>query len=319
MVAWEDYRNYYDTASDFYAQRVLGNGEIAPGWPADGVPISRSGGFELGPFAMVADGLGGMLVAYRIESGGDRVYTQRLTSAGTVAPGWYPNGVSVCGRCLSTDPVAVSTGGTAMIVVWVDNRAPDAEHLYAQYVGVDYPTAALPSARADAEPGRVRLRWEFATGTPERATVYRRGEGSAWGALGAAHGSAPGVMEYEDATVSAGRYAYRLEYQVGGPDLTTPETWVTVPGGTELALSGFQPNPAAGPVAVALSLASNTPARLTVYDAAGRMVVDKGVIGLGPGRHVVPLGGPQRWAPGLYWLRLTQGDRTLRAKGLVVR
>src|SRR5439155_12334955 len=123
--AWQDYRNRYDTASDLYAQRVLGNGEIAPGWPADGVPISRSGFFELLPFATVADGLGGMLVAYPIdESGGDRVYTQRLTSAGTVAAGWYSNGIGLC-TTASTRPGAASDGSTGLMGVSGDQRGPD--------------------------------------------------------------------------------------------------------------------------------------------------------------------------------------------------
>src|SRR5206468_1098974 len=66
LVVWVDYRNYFETASDIYGQRVLSSGAIAPGWPPDGLPLTRSPGFDLMQPSghAVTDNAGGVLVAY---------------------------------------------------------------------------------------------------------------------------------------------------------------------------------------------------------------------------------------------------------------
>jgi hypothetical protein len=88
------------------------------------------------------------------------------------------------------------------------------------------------------------------------------------------------------------------------------EVWVEVPPAFSLALLGTLPDPASDPVRVSFSLGSAAPARLEVLDVAGRRSSSRAFAGLGPGRHVVTMAGTMP-AAGVYFLRLTQGDRAV--------
>ena len=71
-----------------------------------------------------------------------------------------------------------------------------------------------------------------------------------------------------------------------------------------------------GELSVAFSLLDAGPARLEVFDLAGRRVADREVGALGAGRHVLPLG---RFAPGVYLVRLSQGSRSATIRTAVMR
>jgi photosystem II stability/assembly factor-like uncharacterized protein len=86
-----------------------------------------------------------------------------------------------------------------------------------------------------------------------------------------------------------------------------------------LALSGFRPNPARGPVAIAFSLSSAEPAILEIFDLAGRRVARREVGGMGQGSHVLALDSTFRPTPGIYTIRLVQGARSVHARSVVVR
>lgn len=74
------------------------------------------------------------------------------------------------------------------------------------------------------------------------------------------------------------------------------------------ALGSAGANPArGGRLVVRLSLPDRRPARLDVCDLAGRIVRTREVAVLGPGTHTVDLTGGGSIAPGLYFVRLTQG------------
>jgi hypothetical protein len=81
----------------------------------------------------VSDGAGGAIIVWRdVRSGvqGD-VYAQRLTTDGSVSPGWPANGIAL--ESLATTvltPVAVSDGASGAIAVWRDGRGG----LYAQRI-----------------------------------------------------------------------------------------------------------------------------------------------------------------------------------------
>jgi hypothetical protein len=97
------------------------------------------------------------------------------------------------------------------------------------------------------------------------------------------------------------------------------EVQVDVPMGVALSLAGLRPNPAtARELTVHFSLVSAEPARLEMFDLAGRLVRAREVGSLGPGQHVVPLRDGARVPPGIYMLRLVQGEEIRRARAVVL-
>jgi hypothetical protein len=126
------------------------------------------------------------------------------------------------------------------------------------------------------------------------------------------------------ATVPSG--GNRLTLFVGSPGSGFMRTLVAAGGlvavepsrNDRLQVAGFRPNPARGSFTVAFSLATHGPARLEVFDLAGRRRVHREVGAMGPGDHLLPLPG-FRPAPGVYVIRLVQGDRSATARSVVVR
>jgi hypothetical protein len=180
------------------------------------------------------------------------------------------------------------------------------------------PTAIEVSlASATAEGRHVVLDWYAAAGAGLQATAYRRTEHSEWEALGSVSTDGTGHLRYEDQAISPGeRYAYRLGYFEGGAEQFTTATWVDVPA-LALALVGLRPNPAIGEPVASFTLPSGSPARLQLLDVTGRVWLAREVGDLGAGSHLVRLGGSV--PAGIYWLRLTQGGRSLLARSVVVR
>ncbi len=185
---------------------------------------------------------------------------------------------------------------------------------------INVPTAIEVSlASAAAAPDRVRLEWH-ASSPGLAATVYRRTESEAWVALGEIHDDGVGHLRFEDRAVETGRrYEYRLGILEGGSERFAAETWVDVPVGARLALEGPRPNPAAGALLVALSLPSAAPARLELLDVSGRRLQAQELRGLGPGDVLVRLERSTGVQPGVYFLRLSQGGRSLVSRASVVR
>ncbi len=90
------------------------------------------------------------------------------------------------------------------------------------------------------------------------------------------------------------------------------------PSPIALALEGARPNPASlGRVAIAFTLPSDGPARMDLYDLAGRRVRSRAIEPATAGRHVLDLAAGDRLAPGVYFVKLTQ-DGESRAVRMVV-
>jgi hypothetical protein len=324
IIAWEDYRNVIVigkniyTQSDLYAQRMTASG--APAWTVDGIPLSRGAGFQLGPPAMAADGVGGALVVFETYAGG--IFAQHVLSTGAIGPGWDPNGIGITAipNVVQVYPVGVGDDAMGIITAWGDARYYETNlyDIYAQRIGASYPTSTLPSVRTHVEPRRIVLTWLFGAEPESRsASVERRTEHGDWTTIGTASYLGARRFEYEDRTVEAGRYAYRLKYATAERPEVSPEVWVTVPPQDALSLEGFSPNPAVGTPKVTFALGSDDRAELEVFDASGRSVLVRPVGSFGSGRHVVDL--DRKLAPGMYWLRLTQGMRVQTGRGLVLR
>ncbi len=178
----------------------------------------------------------------------------------------------------------------------------------------------LSLVSAQADPQRVRLTWQLADAAGLVASVYRRTAGAPWEPVGRISPDASGFIVFEDRRVSPGvGYGYRLGVPGPGGELYAGETWVEVPLAARLALAGLQPNPAGRDLAVAFSLPDASPARLEVFDLAGRRLLAREVGALGGGSHVLRLGEGRALASGVYVLRLSGSGRTRTARAVVVR
>lgn len=103
-------------------------------------------------------------------------------------------------------------------------------------------------------------------------------------------------------------------------DFADPTVSVPWPGAiTSLALHGAMPNPVAGDLVVSFRLPDAEPARLELFDLAGRRIETKDVGALGPGRHTTTLAPARRLAAGVYMIRLTRGNEERTARAVVLR
>jgi len=201
--------------------------------------------------------------------------------------------------------LAVANGGWKTVSVLINTAG-----------GIPTPvTLALVDARAAA--GHVALRWVGSSMAGVTATVYRRTVLTAWAPMASILGDGTGTLRFEDTNVQPGtRHGYRLGVREGAVEKFYGEAWVSVPP-LALALVGLRPNPAVGELVASFTLPSGSPARLVLLDVTGRTWLTREVGDLGAGSHLVRLGGS---APaGIYWLRLTQGGRSLFARGVVVK
>ena len=128
FVVWNDRRSL---AMQLYATRVTAGGAIAPSWPDSGLRLSATTR-DTCAAVLVPDGAGGALVAWVAPGpSADTVHVQRITSAGTIAPGWPANGAIACAAVGRREglTLAASPAGDAWLA-WTDRRGADAD-LYA--------------------------------------------------------------------------------------------------------------------------------------------------------------------------------------------
>src|SRR5512143_907487 len=125
---------WYDNRSGFYdvwAQRVSASGVAQ--WTANGVALTLAASHQVYP-VIVSDDAGGAIVAWQDQRHGlADVYAQHVTATGAIAPGWAPNGDSLCTAATAqTRPVIAPDGAGGAIVAWPDQRAGST--IYAQRV-----------------------------------------------------------------------------------------------------------------------------------------------------------------------------------------
>src|SRR5207249_4932972 len=101
---------------------------------------------------------GGCYVAwFEVEVSRDyKIYVQRLTAEGSVAPGWPDSGMLVCGSPgLKSTPVIDPDGRGGAVVAWFDHRS-GAYEVYAQRI-LPGPAAAWTADGVRVGPGTYVL------------------------------------------------------------------------------------------------------------------------------------------------------------------
>lgn len=97
FVVWTERRNS-PLQHDIYAQRFTPFGDVALGWPNNGVLVCGARGEQDGPSAAIATG-GDLIVEWRDgRSGRAAIYAQRLDAGGGIAAGWPADGIAIATR-----------------------------------------------------------------------------------------------------------------------------------------------------------------------------------------------------------------------------
>jgi hypothetical protein len=175
----------------------------------------------------------------------------------------------------------------------------------------------------DYSGGHTNLDW--APNTENDLGSYRVYRGASVGFTPAPENliASPTSDSYSDVGPAGGHYkvsAVDVNGNESGFALITPGQTTGVQGADPVAfaLDGAWPNPAnANGLHVAFALPSGAGARLDLWDVSGRRVLAREVGPLGAGRHTVNLAEGRRVAPGLYWVRLTQGPNRRTARVVV--
>jgi hypothetical protein len=155
---------------------------------------------------------------------------------------------------------------------------------------------------ADSDVRGVRLTWFVPAGPGGSPAVQQSLDGVEWTDVGEAYRTAGDEWSWNGPPLApSARAAFRLVLSSGGAETRTPAVWLRGPAAGRLALAP-RAGPAGPELAVTLVLALVAPARLRVFDAAGRLVAE-----------ACPPAGATAWnfgrapAPGLYLAELTQG------------
>jgi hypothetical protein len=263
--------------------------------------------FDQVPTGLVSDGSGGAIVTWYEDKGtgfGPQTRVQRLDHE---SPLWAEGGVPVCTSSAPETEASIVGSGPNVLLAWQDWRQFETDHtfgsdIYAGKLASDGSVGTLLAlVRAHATPGRVELLWS-GVGVVSIATVQRSNDGVSWNSMGSAEREGSDEVSFVDRAVTGGvSFAYRLVGADGQP--LSAITWVEIPPVAQLRLRGFVSS-SKWPV-VSLTLATDSPARLDVFDAMGRTIQSLSIAGRGAGVQFVPL---EMGIPaGYYVLRLRQG------------
>ena len=241
-------------------------------------------------------------------------------SLGAQPLAWHPlapDGVAPSGRYghlgvydPTHDRLLVSGGYRASTLqdAWSLQFAPDF---------VTATTIALLSSEVRSD--GVTLKWELSGDAATYVRLERRDDAHDWRTIETGPVSGSFVTLSDRDVAPGGHYAYRLTAIAGRDVSTSSEVWIDVPAGPSFSLRGFSPNPATREARVAFSLAGRTTATIELIDVGGRRVAARRIEAPVPGAQWIAISPPGGIPPGLYFVRLTQGSRTLVTRGTVMR
>lgn len=212
--------------------------------------------------------------------------------------------------------------GTETVELLVDSNDPTTPRLVVplRLTVLTVPTPVLASlVRQEADADRVRLVWYVAGADLPLATVYRSRAGEGWRALRELEADGSGLIVFEDRDVAPGEsYGYRIGLREAGAERIAGETWLVTPAAV-FALHGVWPTPSDRDLVVSFSLPDRRGGRIELFDVRGRRWMELPLDRMGPGRHDAHLDARGVAPPGIYWVRLTSGARSLTARAILLR
>lgn len=313
IVGTLEYRD--NVQSDVYARRYLPGGAVAPGWAGGALVVANPSGDDLASLLPTGAGgaffLAGSAVGAATDHDGLTAYA--LDGAGAPAAGFPVAGLPITLAHVTEAKLIPAEPGAA-IATWRQDGTPiDLRGLKFE-IGV--PTAARASlVSASAEPGRVWIEWQLSDAEVPDVAIERRAPAGTWVEVGHAAVNGAGRVVFEDDDAPTGGVGYRMAVASPAGIQRLGETEVSVPAPFGFAL-GVTPNPALhGRFAVQLTLPVAAQSSLEVIDVGGRMI-RRDVQTLAAGTHVREIGGVL--APGVYLVRLTQGERIAVCRAVVI-
>lgn len=178
------------------------------------------------------------------------------------------------------------------------------------------PVMSASVISADAADGAAKIRWYVGAGG-EKASVVRKTEGGDWEPNAVLFRDGSGYVTLEDRDVTPGtRYGYAIGTQNDGQIGIDGEVWVTVEQHvTELTRPVIAPNPSRDGWNVAFAVPSTAPAKIEVLDVSGRLLHAEalGQLTVGQNSVYVP---STKFSPGVYWVRVRQGEQTTMTKAV---
>jgi hypothetical protein len=351
FVAWEDTRS---GSPDVYALHVSADGTLPPGWTTNGNAVSTAIGLQRSP-RICTDGAAGVLITWMDNRNDPNdIYAQRLHADGTSAAGWVAGGSPVCQAAGGQwNPVIASDEAGGAYVVWHDRRDPSNSATYAARVtrdgslaggwttnGVLVSTGLSSSYLSIASDGQHGFLVEWDNSNSQNSQIFAQRIGP----TGAPTPGWPpgGLLAATSASTQQGNGAYPICLTVdsdGGPFLVWEEDRVQNVGGTEVvavhldesgstvvavppigeptgALDLSIPSLSHGAITVRYSIPEEKPAQLHLIDVSGRILWQRDLHFRGRGTHEMNLETAE-YAPGVYWVRLSQAGRSA-AKRIVL-
>jgi hypothetical protein len=287
-----DYRN--GSTSDVYGQHITVNGYGDPtlAWGNEGLPVCTAPGNQ-SSVVVAVDRRGGVLATWQdMRSGHGQIYGQHLSGLGVAAAGWDTGG----SRLGATDggeasPTLVDDVLGGGYVAWEDTRGADSDIYAVHFDSTGHAVSGWP-------PG----------GSPVCSVA---GDQSAVKAV--LDGSGGAIVAWTDHRgASYDIYAQHLSpHGIGTVDVRSSGPRVPA-----LAMGAPTPNPASTAWSVGFTLSRDGEAALVVTDIRGAIVTRRLVSGaafqhVSFDAHLMP--------PGLYFVSVTQGGRSITRRLCVIR
>ncbi len=300
VIAWFDSR-VAPTEQDIFAQRILNNGTIAPGWPVNGRAICTADFGQSFP-TIASDGADGAIIAWSDGRNqfNTRIFAQHVLGSGNVDPAWPLDGRSISGAAtFESRALAVSDGAGGAVVTWqgFTDHPADVENLFAQHIqanGIVDP--AWPAGgqtlsfrqkiqnRADIASdgaGGAIVAWDENSKDIFAQHVMANGTlDPAFPADGRALANLPS-QQSDVAIVNAGVGGAIVSWtddRNGNADIFATQvldahpTGVPVPTPPSITFAPAFPNPARGSTTLRFVLPREAQVHVAIYDVAGRRV-----------------------------------------------
>jgi hypothetical protein len=174
----------------------------------------------------------------------------------------------------------------------------------------------LDAVVARSQIGAVEVLLGRGDGTFDRTIPYGSAGSSATPNMAVSVGDMDGNGALDLVAVSGHQELIGVLLSTRGPRVGVPRL---DPRATQLALPVLRPHPARTTLRVVVRLADASPARLELFDVSGRRLRGATLDRLGPGEHVVDLGGTAGLRSSVYLLKLSQGGRHAVSRACVVK